>query len=266
MDELRYGEAIAAYDAGYAAYPDPALLYNRGRAHQARGEFAQALADFERFRDTAPDDLLRRVPRLEELIHEVRDQVATVRIRCRTPGALVEIDGSQLGRCPVASPIHVSAGKLEIEATASGYHPYRRQFETHGGEILDIDIALGLVQTTGVLKISGPSDAEVFVDGRHVGRAPAELTVTPGRHRIVLRRPAYREAQASVVVAAGEDRGVRIEPKDRKPLTSRWWFWTAVGVGVAGGVTTAALLIERPPDDGEHFEPSRVSGPLTISF
>lgn len=266
MDELRYVEAIEAYTRGYAAYPDPALLYNRGRAHQARGEYVEALRDFERFRDTAPDDLRGRVPRLDELIQDVRGKMATLVVVCRVRGAQVSIDGVAVGACPLKDPIEVAAAEIEIEATADGYHPYRRRIELVGGQTKKVAIELGLVKQTGLLKIRGPSNSEVFVDGKYVGRAPAELTVAPGRHKVVLRRPAYREAQATVVVDAGEDRGVRIDPKDRAPLATRWWFWTGIGVGVAAGAVTAALLIEKPPDEGEHFSPNRVSGPLVIDF
>jgi hypothetical protein len=31
-----------------------------------------------------------------------------------------------------------------------------------------------------------------------------------------------------------------------KPIYKKWWFWTIIGVAVAGGVTTAAVLATRP--------------------
>src|SRR5689334_8802118 len=49
MDALHYDEAIAAYTKAYEVGNMPAALYNRGRAHQARGQYVLALADIERF-------------------------------------------------------------------------------------------------------------------------------------------------------------------------------------------------------------------------
>lgn len=266
MDNLDYAGAIAHYTRAYALHPDPALLYNRGRAHQARGEFVEALADFETFRETAPPELLARVPRLPGLTAEVRARIATLVVVCRVQGAEVTVGGAAIGACPIRESIPISEGEIEIEATAEGYHPFRTHVRAVGGKTIRVPIKLGLVETTGLLRVQGPADAEVWVDGQHVGRAPAELTVDPGRHKVQLRRPAYQEAQATVVIEAGEDRRVTIDPKEKKPLTSRWWFWTTIGVGIAAGATTAALLIEKPPSSGEHFTPGTISGPLTVHF
>src|SRR6185295_7621747 len=49
MDALRYGEAVDAYVQAYAISKDPALLYNRGRALQALGDFPGALEALESF-------------------------------------------------------------------------------------------------------------------------------------------------------------------------------------------------------------------------
>ena len=50
----RPAEALALYKEAYAARPDPALVYNIGRAHQALGDFPSALDHLEQFEATAP--------------------------------------------------------------------------------------------------------------------------------------------------------------------------------------------------------------------
>lgn len=60
MDAHHYDDAIAGYSAAYAADPNPAFLYNRGKAHEARGEYPEAVADLETFRDKASPDLRAR--------------------------------------------------------------------------------------------------------------------------------------------------------------------------------------------------------------
>ena len=60
---LRYADALGAYAEAYALTRDPALLYNQGRAHQALGNFPEALASFERFAVEASPDLRARVAR-----------------------------------------------------------------------------------------------------------------------------------------------------------------------------------------------------------
>src|SRR5262249_14067665 len=64
MDSLRYDDAIAAYEKAYAISKDPAILYNLGRVHQARGVYPKALEYLERFDREAPPELKSRVPLL----------------------------------------------------------------------------------------------------------------------------------------------------------------------------------------------------------
>src|SRR5437899_856477 len=49
MDSLRYADALAAYSEAYSLSKDPALLYNKGRADQALGDYPSALQELERF-------------------------------------------------------------------------------------------------------------------------------------------------------------------------------------------------------------------------
>src|SRR5258708_21264757 len=62
MDSLHYQDALTAYDEAYALNHDPAILFNRGRALQALGEFPQALEQLERFSAEAPAALKSKVP------------------------------------------------------------------------------------------------------------------------------------------------------------------------------------------------------------
>jgi hypothetical protein len=74
--------------------------------------------------------------------------------------------------------------------------------------------------------------------------------------------PRYDTAETTAVVRVGQTSRLSV-PLDQPPgLTSRWWFWTGVGVVVVGGaVLTAALLTERDADEG-NIPPGKVSGPL----
>ena len=76
-------------------------------------------------------------------------------------------------------------------------------------------------------------------------------------------RRAIEDRETNVVVGAGETKEVTLEPEKRPALTSRWWFWTGVGVVVVAGATvTYALLTSKPADKGDQFQPGQVSAPL----
>lgn len=265
MDNLQYEEAVIAYSKALEAYPDPALYYNRGRAHQARSEFPEALADLEKFRDTAPDSLKSRVPALEPLILEVRSRVARLLVVCEVKGAKLHLSELRAERLPMAGPKRLNAGEVRIRVSAEGYRDFERILMLEGGDVLvRVEAPMELLPRTSFVHVRAPENGELFVDGRAQGRVPADLRIRPGRHTLMVRRPGYEEAHATLVLAAEERRVVSLESKPRTvPITSRWWFWTGIGVAlVVGAAATAAGMTERGPDRGTGFNPSTVSSPL----
>lgn len=136
-----------------------------------------------------------------------------------------------------------------------------------------------------------PRGHELLVDGAVQRGRP--LLLGPGTHRLVVRSPGYETQVRSVEIVAGEAQTLTLAPRANKPAKSasnvspkraaatlvpsaatptpgqaplrdaessttifeRWWFWTAVGVIAAGGVT-AAVLLATPQT--KSFEPSSV--------
>jgi hypothetical protein len=138
----QFREALKAYDESYALVADPAILYNRGRAHEALGEFPEALDELERFVATAPSDLKSRVPNLEGRVQEIAHNVATLVVECPVAGATVVIRGKTSGTTPLAAPLRLSAGDAAIEVTAAGYKAFQKSATLAGGETTTIPIAL----------------------------------------------------------------------------------------------------------------------------
>lgn len=264
MDALNYADAVAAYTEAYEVGKDPAVLYNKGRALQALGRYPEAVAELERFRAEAPPELRAKVPKLDALIDEVRAHVSTLTVTCGVAGAHVRVGGREIGVTPLAKPVALVAGKARLEISADGYLPYAKELELPGGGALTIDAALVKQVGNGFLVVQSPiAGASVFVDGKVQGTAPIEVSLPEGAHVVVLRREGYDEGESKASVVAGERRTLTIDLAKRAGITSKWWFWTGVGVVVVGGVVvTAALLTERSPSSGDSFSPSRVSGPL----
>src|SRR5258706_3080976 len=121
MDSLRYGEAVDAYARAYALTKDPALLYNRGRALQALGDFPAALEALEGFDASANAELRARVPKLGELLTEVRARVASLALTCNVPGARVLLRDKVVGTTPFRGPLRFTAGPANLEVIAEGY-------------------------------------------------------------------------------------------------------------------------------------------------
>ena len=103
--------------------------------------------------------------------------------------------------------------------------------------------------------------ANVTINGEMAGRTPFKIRLKPGRYKIKLVREGYVEVEDVVTIGtkaqtvsfelkkkpatiAKPDKPDKPDDGDKvgTPFYKTWWFWTAIGVGVAGVVTTAVVL------------------------
>ncbi len=265
MASLRPADAIVLYKKAYDLSPDPALLYNIGKALEALEDYPGALEQFERFSREAGPDLKARVPRLDQLIADTRAKVSTLVLTCEAPHARLLLRGKDAGELPSQGSLtlRVNAGSAPIEVSAEGYVSYKKTVDLPRGGTLEIDAKLISKSSAGVLAIATtPEGADVLLDDETLGKAPVEATVPAGTHSIVARHRGYDDTKTSVVVLAGEHKSVSVTLEQGVPITARWWFWTGIGVVVLGGVVlTYAALTERAADTGS-IAPGKATAPL----
>jgi hypothetical protein len=248
----RAAEALAAYREANAIEPSPALVFNIGRAQMALGDFVGALDSMEDFEKTAPADLRAKVPGLPKLLRELRAKVALVVVASVPSDASVSIGGRSVGSTPVSTPVKIIAGRIVVEVTKDGFYPWKHVIDFPGGTITPVDARLSSRQTSGVLVVtSSVAGAHVSIDGKPEGDVPSELVVPAGAHRVTVSFDGYRQTDRDTVVAAGAQSTVDVTLEREAPITKKWWFWTGIGLAVAGGVVTAiALTTERDPGKG----------------
>jgi hypothetical protein len=254
MMALRYEEALAHYRRAYEATKNPALLYNMGRAYEGLADFPKALDALEEFSEKAAPDLKARVPKLAELVTDVRNRVATLILGSAVAGAEIRLGNRLLGKTkPGQMVFRVNAGPQTLAISHPDYFPFERPLTLAAGKIETVDIALASRTEQALLRVTSPvSGAAVVIDGVAIGNVPAEVPMKPGQHRIALSRDGYDRAETSVVIAAGEKKEVSVPMAVRETITSKWWFWTGIGVVlVAGGVATyIALTTEKSATAG----------------
>lgn len=254
LEQKRFAEALAAYDEAYAIFPSPSLLYNRGRALDFLGRFPEALEAIELFASSAPLELRERVPGLPQLLSDLRRRVGTLIVTSPVAGARVLVNYRQVGVTPIRGPLKLAAGHLSIEVFADDYFPMRREIDLPGAVSRDVDFPLVSRGTSGLLVVRSHVDAaRVSVDGRALGLAPTEAGLVAGTHRITAERDGFTPAETQVVLGVGERKETWLDPAARPALYTRWWFWTAIGVVVTGGVLTAvALTTQRSTPSGDY--------------
>ncbi|HKQ73484.1 MAG TPA: PEGA domain-containing protein [Blastocatellia bacterium] len=61
-------------------------------------------------------------------------------------------------------------------------------------------------QSTGAVKVtSQPEGADIWVNDAFVGNAPAQLKLTPGKHRIRVGKEGYKNWEKEISVTAGSE-------------------------------------------------------------
>lgn len=268
MDDIQYADALAKYKQAHDLNPDPALLYNEGRAYGALNQYPEALSALEQFVAQASPELKAKVPTIDALIADFRKHTSTVTITCNVPGAAVLLRDKAVGACPLAKPLVVNSGPATVVVSAVDWVTQKKDVVLPDGGAQTIDVQLVKATPASVLVVrSTPAASDGTVDGRAVGATPFEVPVDPGTHKLVLSHSGYRDLATSAVVGRGERKELELQ-LSQKGVTSKAWFWTVVvvGVGLVAGAVVGivyAYTTERSPDSGS-IPPGKISTGLSF--
>ena len=190
------------------------------------------------------------------------DLPATLYIDSATTGATVEIDGKVVGVIPLEDDFAISPGQRTIRVFKKGFSEHNDIFIAESGGHVDLEV--DLIPVAGILTIASNIDgANVLVDGKTVGVTPFEgREVAPGDTMLSIKAPGYYPFMKQLQVVAGQAYAVEATLKplpvaagagaDGKGPTAansvhdKWWFWTVIGLAVAGGTATAlAFTLDR---------------------
>ncbi len=134
---------------------------------------------------------------------------AEVTVKSVPEGAMVLMDGRELGRTPFMTELDAGHYTLAI------VHPQFRRFESpitvRAGDPLVIGpVELGMPDGTLVVR-SNPSGADVSIGGRYRGRTPLSVSVAPGLpQEILVNKAGYAPMTQSVSVASRAERALSL--------------------------------------------------------
>jgi hypothetical protein len=202
-----YPAALAEFKRAYDLIPNLVVMYNVGLVYAAMNRPVDAVdsLDLALANDGAQLSAQQRA-NARKARAEQAGRVAQVMIVTDRP-AIIEIDGVEAGKTPLAKPLRVASGLHTIAVAATGFLPSRREV-MFAGQVTET-LTLALLPATSAsahLTISAsPVGAELLVNGKSVGVAPlgASVAVDPGNVRVEARRAGYRTASQSVNVDDG---------------------------------------------------------------
>ena len=179
---------------------------------------------------------------------------ATITVSSLTRGAKVYLNDEDVGEVPLKSPLKVKAGETyAIRVQKRGYAPYLDTVMAGGGQ--NSAVEADLVPTMGVLRINcNVLRARVSLAGKPIGMTPFDGDVAPGKHELHIAVPGYLQETRELQIDAGQEQtlDITLNPvpapvvQEDKSIFARWWFWTAVGAVVVGGVAAGVVASQGP--------------------
>jgi hypothetical protein len=201
------------------------------------------------------------------------EAAAHLHVRTATRGAIISIDGKEIGRAPLREPVPVVAGKHVVRVAKPGYTVFLEAVEVKPGRTKRMTV--DLLPIKGVLKVTANVDrARVYLDKKFVGRVPVELELEPGRHDLRVSHTGYSDVVRHFQAKAGRvarlraklvpvgNSGVKVERQTKlseKKWYQKWWFWASIAGGaLAIGLSVTLPLALLPEEPGKDFRADRV--------
>lgn len=159
---------------------------------------------------------------------------ASLFITSQPRGAEVYLNGLLVGETSSLGPLQLAPGPYEVEVRAPGFVPASDTLTLGPEQAEFLNFTLTEIRGGSILVRSVPP-ADVFLDGRLMGRTPLTVEAAPGVRALRLARPGFRSETQSVTVRnffVTRVPEVRLEPR-----YSNLVFWTpppGFGVSIDG--------------------------------
>src|ERR1700690_4037293 len=109
--------ALEKFNAAYAAYASPKLMFNIGQANRELNRPVEALEAFEKFLVSAADASPEMVADARKSVAQLQKKLGRIQIDCETAGAEVSVDGKNVGVVPLPEPIWAAPGLRQVTAS-----------------------------------------------------------------------------------------------------------------------------------------------------
>jgi hypothetical protein len=130
-----YAEAVVEFNRAYQLSPNYAVLFNLGQAYVGMGQPVYAVDTLTRYLSEGGKAVpSSRRKQVEADIAQQERRIAAVTIQASQAGAVIRIDGIEVGRSPMQAPIRVNAGAHVFAAALAGYKPWEQSLELAGRE------------------------------------------------------------------------------------------------------------------------------------
>jgi hypothetical protein len=134
----------------------------------------------------------------------LRPITGTVRLESEPTGAMIFIDGENIGNTPKVMT-GICPGKHEVEISLDGYDPYVQKIKIKVGKESALTATLQRKKGSLVLN-SDPSNATIYIQGKKSGRTPKTITeLNSGNYTVDVMLNEYQKWSENADIVPGEE-------------------------------------------------------------
>jgi len=269
----QWAEALGAFERAESARHHPVTLFNIGACERALGRYTRARLTLERALEGAATNDGQLPASLAQDARAYLAEIDAIAVHLALavwpPGVRITVDGRPLDPhgaelsagvlpagpgAPLPGPkvmIVLEPGAHVLVLSRAGFADAVLRRSYSAGERPAENIVMSLLPASLSVASNVPV-ATVTLDGIDVGAAPVVLSRPPGRYALLVRKSGYSGYASTVTLDGGQVLALDATLHPEKPsLLTRWWFWTGVGVLVAGAVTSTYFLTRPVPSREE---------------
>jgi hypothetical protein len=133
--------ALEKFDAAYAAYASPKLMFNIGQCNRDLSRPVEALVAFEKFLVGAPDASPDMIADARKSVAQLQKKLGRIQVDCDTAGAEVSVDGKSVGMAPL-DPIWATPGLHQVTASHAGAVTAFEEVDVRAGSVSTVAMRL----------------------------------------------------------------------------------------------------------------------------
>lgn len=182
VDSGEMDQAIAEFEQAYRSRPHQDVLLNLAQAYSAVGRSVEAARALEQYLQGDTGKNVKRRQQAESLLRLNRGRIGTLELAVQPAGAVIAIDGTEIGPAPLPAQPTLVVGAHALVVTLDGYEPAIRRVVIQGGAATAMSVELAPQvkpepEPVAVPPPPAPPPAPV------VQRAPAREVPAPDRVR-----------------------------------------------------------------------------------
>lgn len=203
--------ALRSFQESYENHPHPETLYNIATILGRLARYREAIQSYRQYLWEAAQVTPQRRREVDTELARMEGMLCIVSVRVLPTGAMIHVDGAQVGRAPLGQPIRTDPGTHVVLARLEGYQEGRTEITAEVGGAIEVSLDLTPLPARLTITDAVPG-ATIEVDGDVVGTFPLEQAVelSMGRHVVRAIAPGYERTERAVEASPGAELHVEL--------------------------------------------------------